>query len=223
MTYEPSLAPDKKAYIVDGQRYVRMTHAMSFIPKPWLDTWRATVGVEEAERVRDYTAQYGNMIHLMTEYIDKGEKQNERFLLGVDPWLLPYNLGWKTWKKDTVVEWYMVERVLWSERWGIGGRIDRLGLIVGDGCSTIVDIKSSKSLNLLMGVQLYGYREMVRETIDRESLGIPYPDRGIIAHLPGPRDDGSTEFDKVKVKEYELDEYREAFEDCVTTAIALTT
>ena len=207
-------------YVIDGKKYVRMTRAMKTIPQFWLERWIAKVGVEKAKEYADATAALGDMEHLATELYDRGKKERLVNLTMENDWLIPYVLGWRKYVETYIDEIIWIERVVWSEKLRVAGRVDRLVFFKNAKRPAILDIKSTETLHDSMGVQLCGYREMAEETILREGLGKELiPDRTVIAHLPGPRQtpEGVERiiFDKVKVKEYQPQDYYERMVECV--------
>jgi RecB family exonuclease len=227
---EIGYTPDEKGYILEGREYTRMTHVMSAIPKPWLDRWRERVDKEvgpgEAQRIAESTARAGDLIHLTTELYDLKKEKELWELIESEKWLLPYLWAWKEYVDTWLAEVLWVERVVRiDEPYRIAGRIDRLVMYRGDKYATLLDVKSTAVLSPSMGVQLYGYRLMIIEECVRK--GLPawmWPTRTVIAHLPGPRENDEETgriFDKVKVKEYEWEKFREPYEECVNTYFAL--
>ncbi len=207
-------------YMINGEQYVRVTHTIKQLPKPWLDRWRLRVGDEEADRIANETAWYGDMIHLVTEYHDKYMFKERDALVKECPWLVPYIVAWMVWSKERIEKWIWVERIAYHSHFRVAGRIDRMGIFYGDASPTIVDIKSGTSLADTIGIQLYLYRSAAMDTIRREELGeYLIPDRTVVAHLPGPRYDengnNKTLFDKVIIKPYECKRYQTAAIECV--------
>jgi hypothetical protein len=201
------------------------------MPKAWLDQWRARVGEDEADRIMKETSGDGTLIHKVTEMHDKGEKDKVKALISQWPWLLPYWLAWKVWSEERIAEWIWIEKTAVHTTLRVGGTIDRLGVFKNDPSGTIVDIKSSSSLNPGMGVQLYAYRAIAMDTIERCRLPQYWkPERTVIAHMPGPRwttVDGrtvnSTELDRVVVKEYAWRDYQNEALDVINGYWALAT
>ena len=233
---------DGEAYTINGKRYPRLTHVMDKgLPKPWLDRWRVKKGMDEAKRIASETADLGSLIHLTTELSDLKLDGQLDELMDREPWLLPYLWAWVEYRDQYIAEVLWVERTVWSDRLKIAGKTDRLVLYKGDSNASILDIKSTSALHDDMGVQVRGYVEMATERI--KALGLPLwmvPERTIIAHLPGPREvaednpilEGSNvvsirgkdhimDFEKVRIREYESEKYKEKLADCITQYYAL--
>jgi hypothetical protein len=220
------MSDDNNAYIIRGREYARMTRVLEVgVPKPYLDVWRAKIGNNEADRIMRETGDAGNMVHLVTERYDKGERIKLKELCTNNLWLVPYLWVWEEWRRLYTVEVKMIERVVWSERLGIAGRLDRILMMIGDESPALVDVKTTKVLSDSIGIQLCGYREMVIEMIERGELPQEVmPERTIVCHLPGPRDDDEAKgrvLERVKVKEYIPGDYLEQLEDCVNQYRAL--
>lgn len=226
-TEEIGLDVDNNAYLVNGKRYVRITRAMQYIPRPYLEKWREKIGDVEADRIRDETAGLGDLIHYTTELHDLGMIPALNALMNREPWLLPYRWSWKEYTGKYVKEIVWVEKVVYSEELGVAGRLDRLWLYRGDESCTIADVKSTKSLGDHIGIQLLFYKKAVEETVRREGLPEYYiPKRTVVIHLPGPREGDEEEgrvFERVRMKEYEWEKYEEALRECVEMYRALTT
>ena len=222
------LSDDNQSYIINGREYPRMTRVLEVgVPKPYLEVWRAKIGDEEADRILYETSNAGSMVHLMTELYDREDILGVKTLVTQNLWLVPYLWIWDEWRTrytrpGGVTE---IELVVWSERLGIAGRLDRILVMQGDEAATIADIKTTKVLSNSIGIQLCGYREMVIDMIERGELSpLSMPERTIVCHLPGPRDDDEEKgrvLERVKVKEYNPADYIEQLEDCVNQYKAL--
>jgi hypothetical protein len=220
------MSDDNKAYIIRGREYPRMTRVLEVgVPKPYLAVWRERVGNDEADRILRETSDAGSMVHIVTERYDKREMIKLKELCTSNLWLVPYLWVWEEWRRLYTVEVKMIERVVWSERLGIAGRLDRILMMIGDESPALVDVKTTKVLSDSIGIQLCGYREMVIEMIERGELPQSVrPERTIVCHLPGPRDDDVEKgrvLERVKVKEYNPADYLQRLEECVTQYNAL--
>ena len=222
---EIRLSPDNNSYIIRGHAYPRMTHVMATLPKPHLDRWRERVGDEEADRISRETGDAGSLVHLVTELYDRNDIPQIKTLTTQHSWLTPYLFVWAEWRERYTTRIALIETTVWSERLGIAGRLDRLLVMTGDDTTTVADVKTTKSLSDDIGIQLCGYREMVIEMIERGELpDWMRPERTIACHLPGPRDDDEQTgrvLERVRVREYRPDDYKQALLDCVTQYYAL--
>jgi hypothetical protein len=220
------MSDDNKAYIIRGREYARMTRVLEVgVPKPYLDVWRAKIGNDEADRIMRETGDAGSLVHLVTELYDKGDIPGVEVVIAKNQWLTPYLFVWMEWRGLYTLSVEDIERVVWSERLGIAGRLDRILMMLGDDTATIADVKTTKVLSDSIGIQLCGYREMVIEMIERGELPQSMrPERTIVCHLPGPRDDDEEKgrvLERVRVKEYIPGDYLEQLEDCVSQYKAL--
>jgi len=78
---------------------------------------------------------------------------------------------------------------VWSNRYWCAGRIDRVGVVVGDRSPSIIDIKTG-SLNDGLGIDLAGYRYMWNERSRRKAK------RRLVVHMPREKPG------ELRVKEY---------------------
>jgi hypothetical protein len=220
------MSDDNKAYVIRGREYARMTRVLEVgVPKPYLEKWRERVGDEEADRIVRETSDAGSLVHLVTELYDMGDIPGVKTVIAKNQWLTPYLFVWMEWRGAYTIGVKMIERVVWSERLGIAGRLDKILMMVGDESPALVDVKTTKVLSDSIGIQLCGYREMVIEMIEHGELPQSVrPERTIVCHLPGPRDDDAEKgrvLERVRVKEYIPGDYLEQLEDCVSQYKAL--
>ena len=92
-----------------------MTHVIEMQGQEWLDRWRAKVGDDEADRISNYTANEGTLIHRATELYDKKRLAELDTLLRKNLWLVPYAFAWSDWVRRCVQEWIWIEQVVWKD------------------------------------------------------------------------------------------------------------
>ena len=199
------IAKDNNHYLIslDGKvgEYRRVTHMIdSTIRNVGLEKWRQRVGEEEARRVSEETSEFGNQVHYVTELIDKGKSKMVDAYLRDHPDMIPYAIEWEAWKRDYVKKIVAIETVVWSRKWRVAGKIDRVLLMKGDRRYAIGDIKTG-TLHDEIGIQIRGaYRSMYN------ALYSPKVDRTFAISM------ARKDFNGVKVKEYSGEEYQRKFE-----------
>ena len=158
----PYLSPDEQAYIVDGERYARITHVLA-VEGDGLDVWRKKVGPEEAERISREAAEYGTLVHKLTALHDTKKWRAVERLVDKYSFLLAHHISWYDWAQTYVSRIPLVEKIVYSRRLRVAGTLDRVLVMKGDKGAAIADIKTG-SLNDAIGRQLalYGicYNEM---------------------------------------------------------------
>ena len=103
--------------------------------KTSIDQWRKRVGDVEADRVMKEATDIGSMVHLSLEnYLNNEELKNQEVLpLFMFTQLKP--------ELDNINNIVMQEGGLYSDRWGIAGRVDCIAEY--DGKITVIDFKTS--------------------------------------------------------------------------------
>ena len=207
----------ERGYVSDGQLYRRMTEVLKLDPKPWLDRWKKKVtyeheqGIapESVQEILDRTSQIGDLIHKVLELNDLGLHREvwELVKLHEDVNLPAYLASWNSWKDRVVVEVVAVEVIVWSPKWGIAGRIDRIFRLKGDRALAIVDLKTG-SLSPDIGKQLYGYKHMWNEMA--KPYGLPGKVKRTL--VAGLHRDGEAE---MVIKEYPCDEWEAKVKEIV--------
>ncbi len=137
-----NMSDDGTRYIINGNRYVRVSEILSTQSKMGLEIWKKRLGEEKASEIADVLAEIGEKIHKITAYHDTEMEEEVKNMLEVDPWLLPFLLMWEEWVDRFVKKWVAVEYVVWSDKYGVAGRTDRIGMLKGDSQLSSVDIKS---------------------------------------------------------------------------------
>ena len=131
-------AEDKTGYIVDGKAfYPSVTTILQDVLKYYYAPGNA-----------EYR---GNVVHSLTEKIDKGEMTINDVL---DDTMLPYVQAYENWKRDIDPYIKEVELTLYSPKYGYAGTLDRIVEI--ESKTYVLDIKTgSKAKHYRL--QLAGY------------------------------------------------------------------
>lgn len=160
-----ALTPDGRRYKIGDMYYVRVSEALSIIPKPQLDAWRKRIGEEEAKRISEETANIGDAIHEITSCWDLGDEDRVNMMVKEEPWLKAHLNAWIKWVDTYVKEWVEIERTIWSDSMGIAGTMDRLGVMKGEKKLTVFDIKTGKQVG--DGLKENGYKLIWNEMVKK--------------------------------------------------------
>jgi hypothetical protein len=110
----------------------------------------------------DALAVMGDKVHVVTAHSDRGERKPMVAMLDADPWLLPFLLSWEEWVRNYVKKWIVIEHIVWSDKYMIAGRTDRIAVIRGDNQPSTIDIKTGGFWEE-HGLQLALYKKMHNE------------------------------------------------------------
>lgn len=130
----------RRYWTPEGKKYPSITTVLGAMDQGGLDAWRSRVGEREAERVGRIAAQRGTKIHEMCEnYLNNKE-------LNLKSELPLFQMGFKILLQELnkISLVYHQEIALYSDRFGIAGRVDCIG--VYDGCLSIIDFKTSAKM-----------------------------------------------------------------------------
>lgn len=112
------------------------------------------------EQLLDRTINYGNAVHDMTAYWDRGTLNIDI----LDRQLLPVLENWKKFLKDYQVEllpeW--IEKVSYCEKWRYGFTPDRVGIVKGE--KALIDIKTGTP-SIATEIQTAAYRLGIEEEL----------------------------------------------------------
>lgn len=178
-----ALTDDGRKYKIGDMYYVRVSDALSIIPKPQLDAWRRRIGEEEAKKISNETAEIGDKIHEITAEDDLGNRDKVRELLRDYPWLHPFITAWREWKQAYIKEWVEIERTIWVDEWGIAGTMDRLGIMKGSRAVDVMDIKTGKQAG--DGLKENGYKLMWNTMVKKGMVAGGKKATGVkLIHMP---------------------------------------
>lgn len=161
-----ALTEDGRRYKIGDLYYVRVSDALSIIPKPQLDAWRKRIGEEEAKRISEETATIGDSIHAITAAYDLRQTKKVKEMVKKEPWLDPFLKSWVLWADTYVKEWIEIERTIWSDSMGIAGTMDRLGIMKDSPkVLCVMDIKTGKQAG--DGLKENGYKLIWNEMVKK--------------------------------------------------------
>jgi hypothetical protein len=193
------LSKDGRFYLIDGSRYSRVTDVISAtIRRKQLEEWKQRVGKEEAERVANETSAYGERLHEMLAWHDRGNMRMVDAMLRETIEFLPSVNVWSTWATKWIKKWLIIEGILFSPKLRIAGRVDRVGEFKGDDAPCVGDFKTGTTVYDETGIQLGLYKHIYNET------HTPKAKRTLTFHLPRV-DPG-----KLTIKEYVGKKYEES-------------
>lgn len=130
-------------YEIGGQKYPRVTKIIG----EFLEKWDAI-----APNVLERAAEFGNSVHLATEYDDQNQLDVEQ----LDEALLPCVEAWRNFKKRFNVEIESIEPIVFSQKYGYAGRADRIGILKGQ--HYVIDIKTCAYKRLTHNLQVAAYQ-----------------------------------------------------------------
>ena len=115
-------------YLVDGVQ----VPCVSDILKPLSDRAYGQVNAS----VLEYARQRGTATHEALELMDLGAEPD------ITPEIVPYINAYNEWEQIYKPKWWGIEQIVYSERYGYIGTLDRVGVLNGTE-QAIVDIKTS--------------------------------------------------------------------------------
>lgn len=195
-----ALSKDEQHYLVDGERYDRMTHVISV-----LDPGFERVKDRMPDKMEEY-GEYGDLVHKITELDDRNRHKAVDEMLLKYPDLAIVLAAWRVWVDDTVKEFISIETPVWSPKYHCAGTIDRVAILQGDHRPSIIDIKTSSSIRDAAFVQMAGYKLLYNE----KAKGRDKVVRTVVVGLPRP-DPGA-----VHVKEKDASRFEKKFAEAVT-------
>ena len=151
----------KDGYLINGKRYPRLSDVLAS-DSIGLRKWKEKIGYEEAERIAGETSEWGTKVHLVTALSDLKKYKKMETLIYEDEFLLSPLLAWQRYVNDYIVKWIAIEKIVWSDKLRVAGRVDRVGVIKGDWDYSILDLKTG-SLYDEIGIRLAGYLTMWNE------------------------------------------------------------
>lgn len=181
-----------RTYTIDGNEYVSVTTVLNCASKPFLYAWYGKVGNAEAKRISNESKDIGSRSHTEFENIIRyGVKWQTNFLL--EPELeFPVNNFKRFLSNLDSYKDVFGERVVYSDKYGYAGTLDRLAFI--DGKLTLVDWKTSNSMNDEYIIQTMAYYVALTEMAERGTINLP----GKIERLAVVRLDKKNEYDHSK-------------------------
>ena len=151
-------------YEIDGQFYPSVTTILQVINKPALLGWYAKLGKEEADKVKQESADFGKTVHeLIRVVLDGGTVDYDKTDAVVGGCLKSF----EEWVRLVEFQPLLTEQTVHSKVHGFAGTLDALGLVYG--IPTLIDWKTSSGVYDEMKLQIAAYDVAVKEM----ALGTP--------------------------------------------------
>ena len=180
----------KRFYVTpDGNKYPSITTVLGGRAKEGIMAWRKRVGEDVANNIMRTAAKRGTAVHELCEnYLNNEELGNQEVLpLAMFTLLKP--------ELDNINNIVMQEGGLYSDRWGIAGRVDCIAEY--DGKLTVIDFKTSTKEKKEEWIENYfiqctAYCEMFEErygrAIDQIAVLIVCEDGGVQTFVKDKKD-----------------------------------
>ena len=180
----------KRFYVTpDGNKYPSITTVLSGRAKEGIMAWRKRVGEDVANNIMRTAAKRGTAVHeLCEDYLNNKELGNQEVLpLAMFTLLKP--------KLDNINNIVMQEGGLYSDKWGIAGRVDCIADY--DGKLSVIDFKTSTKEKKEEWIENYfiqctAYCEMFEErygrAIDQIAVLIVCEDGGVQTFVKDKKD-----------------------------------
>lgn len=180
----------KRFYVTpDGHKYPSITTVLSGRAKEGINAWRERVGEAVANNIMRTAAKRGTAVHeLCEDYLNNKELGNQEVLpLAMFTLLKP--------ELDNINNIVAQEVGLYSDRWGIAGRVDCIADY--DGKLTVIDFKTSTKEKKEEWIENYfiqctAYCEMFEErygrAIDQIAVLIVCEDGGVQTFVKDKKD-----------------------------------
>jgi hypothetical protein len=130
--------------------------------RPGLMEWYGAKGLEEAERIRDDTAEIGTIAHALIERINLGGKVDKPEWDTLDERVRQAVRAYLRWKMESKFHPLESELTVYSLKYGYAGTIDAVGYF--SGTAGIADWKATRSWWKINNLQLAAYRQAYHET-----------------------------------------------------------
>ena len=126
----------KRFYVVDGEKYPSITTVLSARNQEGLIKWRQSVGNDVANNIMRTAAKRGTAVHTLVENYLNNEELSQQDVLPLALFtLLKPSL-------DNINSIRIQEGSLYSNKWKIAGRVDRVAEY--DGVLSVIDFKTSR-------------------------------------------------------------------------------
>lgn len=145
-------------------KYPGVTTILNTLGKPFLVKWANKIGLQGI-KVDEYVnekAKVGELIHkiiqsrLLKQPLDVNGYSDEELRVAEKAFF-----RYVEWENKHIIENVEIEKELFSDTYKYMGRLDIYCKL--DGLWTIIDIKTSKSINIEQEVQVSSYEQLVKE------------------------------------------------------------
>lgn len=116
-------------------------------------------GIPDA--VLEYARERGSMVHKACELLDCNDLDYD----DLDAQLVPYMQAWKSFKQATGFIPKHIEQPFYSERLGVCGTPDRVGVLssLTGKPAAVIEIKATAEISPVAALQLAGYQLILRD------------------------------------------------------------
>lgn len=163
-----------RTYAVDGKRLPSVTTVLRIMHDEGLAELRGTLGNRRFWQVMRDAGNLGTAVHKACEAVLDPE---DIPVPDPDPKVASMAAHFAEWVAATVKEVHHVEVAFADTALGYGGIIDLVATLRGDRKPSVIDIKTSAKIIPSYYLQLAGYREAARLSIE------PRVDRRVIVHI----------------------------------------
>lgn len=145
------------SYIIDGERYPRVTAVCAIVSNAQLAYWRGRVGNTEADRVSREATTLGTKVHKALEHINQGG--STPYDASIDVLVEAY----RAWFREHVRSVAACERLTVSRLHKYAGTVDLVAYLDDDSEPTVIDMKTSNSISDSWGLQTAAYQLALEE------------------------------------------------------------
>ena len=191
----------KNCYVLDGKPYVRVSHILEMMSKPWLGKWMVNEMAKDLLQDIKPTQSFSSwqLDAIITKARDASKRKAESAMktgTAAHKWFQNHIMNptktieipkdvkpaieeFLAWEKQHDVYWHASEMTVVSRLWGVAGTFDFIARI--DGKWTLGDFKTSAMISPEHFLQTGSYQLMLEE-LDVESK-CPI-DQRMIVHIP---------------------------------------
>lgn len=159
-TETASVTLERKAghYDIDGILYPSATTILQVINKPALMGWYGKIGTEEANRIKQESADFGKTVHELIQAVLDGKEidfdKTDEIAGGCIK-------SFQEWVRLVNFKPLLTEHTVYSKEHGYAGTLDCVGLVYG--VPALIDWKTSSGIYPEMTLQVAAYDRAVRE------------------------------------------------------------
>ncbi len=157
-----------------------ITTVVDLINEPWLNKWRGRVGNEEADRIAKEAEWLGTLVHDTLSSIELTFDNPRNSILpsinNLDPLTQHAISLYFDWRSSVLDQWLMIEEPIVDDGIGTGGTPDRVGVLKGDTCLSLIDFKTGGK-SIKHRYQTAGYKIL----LNRKGIDVK---RRIVLYIP---------------------------------------
>lgn len=156
--------------------YPSVTTVVDLINEPWLNKWRGRVGNEEADRIAKEAAWLGTLVHDTLSAFEITSSNTKPIINNLDPLTQHALMLYFEWRSSVLDQWLMIEEPIVDDVIGTGGTPDRVGVLKGDTCLSLIDFKTGNK-SIKHRYQTAGYKLL----LNRKGIDVK---RRIVLYIP---------------------------------------